>query len=60
VWRLPETITGCRNCFTGSVTAAWSGRVVIGRVTPAIAEISDDQPAVQLITVPVAIGPRLV
>ena len=45
-----------RNSFTGSVTAASRGWVVMGSVTPAMAEISDDQPAVQLTTVGVATG----
>ena len=60
VWRLPDTTTGWRNFFTGSVTAAWSGRVVIGSLTPAMAAIRDAQPAVQLMIVGVEISPRLV
>ena len=47
---VPETTTVLRNGLTGSVTAASSGCVMIGSVTPAIAEISDDQPAVQFTT----------
>ena len=60
MWRLPDTITGCRNCFTGSVTAACSGRVVMGSSTPAMAAISEDHPAVQLTTVRVAMSPLVV
>jgi hypothetical protein len=49
-----------RNGLTGSVTAACSGDVVIGRRTPAMSEISEAQPAVALSTVRVARSPRLV
>jgi hypothetical protein len=57
---VPETITVCRNILTGSVTAAWSGNVTIGRCTPAIAATSEPHPAVQFTTTGVATGPRLV
>ena len=57
---VPDTMTVERNGFTGSVTAAWSGNVWIGMSTPAIAEISEDQPAVAFSTTRVAMSPRLV
>ena len=49
-----------RNTFTGSVTAAWSGRVLMGSFTPAMSAIKLAQPAVQLTTVGVEMRPRLV
>ena len=55
-----ETITTSSSGFTGSVTQAWRMCVVIGSRTSAMSQISVLQPAVALITVPVAIRPRLV
>ena len=55
-----ETITTSSSGFSGSVTQAWRMCVVIGICTPAISEISELQPAVQLSTVPALMRPRLV
>jgi len=47
-----------RKNLTGSVTAACRGWVTIGSPTPAMAAISDAQPAVQFTTTGAAMGPR--
>src|SRR5262249_56538020 len=57
---VPDTTTLCRNGRTGSVTAAWSGKVWMGSRTPASAATRVDQPAVQLGTPGVAMSPRVV
>src|SRR5215471_9191852 len=56
----PDTMTVPRNGLTGSVTAACSGKVVTGSLTPAMSAIRVDHPAVALSTVLVAISPWVV
>ena len=55
-----DTITTSRSGLSGSVTHACRMCVVIGSCTPAMSEISELHPAVQLSTVPALIRPRLV
>src|SRR5215469_1759481 len=57
---VPDTMTVDRNGLTGSVTAACKGNVWIGSLTPAMSQISVDQPAVALSTTRVAMSPRVV
>src|SRR5699024_3550012 len=54
---VPDTTTVPKNGLTGSFTAASRGEVVTGICTPAISEMSEDQQAVQLTVVSVAILP---
>ena len=53
-------MTLSKNGFSGSVTHAWSGWVMMGSVTPAILLTTVAHPAVQFTTAGVAIAPRLV